>query len=45
MQDVNSSIPLGSGCELRQVLAMKVVGQIVGTCTVRGQQRAFLLTP
>ncbi|MGA9509293.1 MAG: hypothetical protein WBV55_11820 [Candidatus Sulfotelmatobacter sp.] len=30
--------------DLQQALAIKVVGQIVGTGTAHGQQSAFLLT-
>ncbi|MFZ0293315.1 MAG: hypothetical protein WAL52_06895 [Candidatus Sulfotelmatobacter sp.] len=45
MQDRNNLIPRGSGWDLQQALAIKVVGQIVGRGTVHGQQPVFLLTP
>lgn len=42
MQDRNNLIPRGSGWDLQQALAIKVVGQIVGRGTVRAATRVSL---
>ncbi|MGA6982269.1 MAG: hypothetical protein WCC95_20045 [Candidatus Sulfotelmatobacter sp.] len=45
MQDLNTLIPSGSGWVLNSVSGINNWGQIVGTGTVNGQTRGFLLTP
>jgi hypothetical protein len=45
MQDLNTLIPGGSGWVLNSVSGINNWGQIVGTGTVNGQTRGFLLTP
>ncbi len=42
---LNSLIPAGSGWNLTQALGINDSGQIVGTGTLDGQTRAFLLSP
>ena len=45
MQDLNTLIPGGSGWVLNLVSGINSWGQIVGSGTVNGQTRGFLLTP
>jgi uncharacterized membrane protein len=45
MQDLNTLIPGGSGWVLNSVSGINSWGQIVGSGTVNGQTRGFLLTP
>ncbi|MBI3000566.1 MAG: hypothetical protein HYY46_19250 [Deltaproteobacteria bacterium] len=45
MQDLNNLIPPGSGWTLTQARSINDAGQIVGSGTLNGQTRAFLLTP
>jgi len=44
MTDLNSFIPLSSGWVRENAIGINDIGQIVGTGTLRGQTRAFLLT-
>jgi probable HAF family extracellular repeat protein len=45
MRDLNGLIPAGSGWVLEQAFGINDAGQIVGTGTIGGAERAFLLTP
>jgi probable HAF family extracellular repeat protein len=45
MRDLNTRIPMCSGWVLNSVSAINVWGQIVGSGTLNGQSRGFLLTP
>jgi len=45
IQDLNKLIPAGSGWVLTAAYSVNDSGQIVGYGTLKGQQRAFLLTP
>jgi probable HAF family extracellular repeat protein len=45
MTDLNSLIPAGSGWVLTSASGINDAGQIVGTRTMNGVQRGFLLTP
>jgi len=45
MTDLNSLIPTGSGWVLTQATGINNIRQIVGTGTIKGVQRAFLLNP
>lgn len=45
MQDLNTLVPSGSGWVLNSVSGINNWGQIVGSGTLNGQTRGFLLTP
>ncbi len=45
MKDLNTLIEAGSGWVLTSANAINESGQIAGTGTFNGRQRAFLLTP
>src|SRR5207245_7696158 len=45
MHDLNEDIPPGSGWILGRASGVNDAGQIVGSATLNGQPRGFLLTP
>lgn len=45
LSDLNDLIPANSGWELTTATAINDGGQIVGSGTINGQERAYLLTP
>ncbi len=44
-RDLNTLIPAGSGWQLTQVKAINDSGWIIGTGTLNGVERAFVLKP
>jgi hypothetical protein len=43
--DLNTLLPAGSGWVLQQALDVNALGQILGTGTLNGQRRSFILEP